>query len=63
MHFLPKVKLEAAREESMTEEAVEAIRGSARPNGKGAIGDGKIFIHELIDTIRIRTGETGREAL
>ncbi|MFA5631400.1 MAG: P-II family nitrogen regulator [Porticoccaceae bacterium] len=58
--FLPKVKLEVALPESMVDGAVEAILNSART---GKIGDGKIFISDLLEVIRIRTGETGDEAI
>ncbi len=63
MNFLPKLKVEVAVEESRADEVVKAISGAARTGEEGAIGDGKIFIYDLVDTIRIRTGETGREAL
>lgn len=58
--FLPKLKLEAAVREDMAEQVVEAIQKAA-VNGK--IGDGKIFVSSLEEVIRIRTGETGPEAL
>ena len=58
--FLPKVKIEAAIADDMAERAVEAIEGSART---GKIGDGKIFIYDLEQVVRIRTGETGKDAL
>ena len=58
--FLPKIKLEAAVQANLLDQAVEAIEKSART---GKIGDGKIFVHELENVIRIRTGETGAEAL
>ncbi|MEH6638988.1 MAG: P-II family nitrogen regulator [Porticoccaceae bacterium] len=58
--FLPKVKLEVALPDNMVEGAVEAILGAA---ATGKIGDGKIFISELQQVIRIRTGETGDEAV
>ncbi len=58
--FLPKIKLEAAVAEDQVDKVVEAIIGAART---GKIGDGKIFVSPLEQTIRIRTGETGREAL
>jgi nitrogen regulatory protein P-II 2 len=58
--FLPKVKLEAAVEDSMLDRAIEAIEASART---GKIGDGKIFVFDLQQVVRIRTGETGKEAL
>ncbi|MGB5211137.1 MAG: P-II family nitrogen regulator [Gammaproteobacteria bacterium] len=58
--FLPKVKLELAVEDDIVEQAIEAITNSART---GKIGDGKIFVTELQQVIRIRTGETGPEAV
>jgi len=58
--FLPKVKIEAAVADDLAERAVEAIESSART---GKIGDGKIFIYDLEQVIRIRTGETGNQAL
>jgi nitrogen regulatory protein PII len=58
--FLPKVKVEAAVSEDLLEQVIDAITKSANT---GKIGDGKIFVYSLEQTIRIRTGETGREAL
>jgi len=58
--FLPKVKIEAAVAASQIDAAIEAIEGSART---GKIGDGKIFVYDLEQVVRIRTGETGPEAL
>jgi len=58
--FLPKVKLEAAVADDILERALEAIEASAKT---GKIGDGKIFVYDLEQVIRIRTGETGKEAL
>lgn len=58
--FLPKVKLEMAVSDDMVDTAVEAISKSAQT---GKIGDGKIFIQELEQIIRIRTGETGSDAV
>ncbi len=58
--FLPKVKIEVALPESMVDGAVEAILNAART---GKIGYGKIFISDLQEVIRIRTGETGDEAI
>lgn len=58
--FLPKVKVEAAVEASQVELVIEAIENAART---GKIGDGKIFVTVLEQVVRIRTGETGREAL
>ena len=58
--FLPKVKVEIAVEDEIAERAIEAIESSART---GKIGDGKIFVYDLQQVVRIRTGETGKEAL
>jgi nitrogen regulatory protein P-II 2 len=58
--FLPKVKVEVAVDDSLVDQVIEAITGAART---GKIGDGKIFVFDLSDVIRIRTGETGPEAL
>ncbi|MFZ4535811.1 P-II family nitrogen regulator [Propionivibrio sp.] len=58
--FLPKVKVEAAIQDSILDQVIEAIEKSA---GTGKIGDGKIFVFDIEQVIRIRTGETGEEAL
>ena len=58
--FLPKVKLEAAVNDDLAERVIEVISKAANT---GKIGDGKIFVFELQEAIRIRTGETGPEAL
>ncbi|WP_373353256.1 P-II family nitrogen regulator [Pseudoroseicyclus sp. CXY001] len=58
--FLPKVKVEIVLSDSQVEAAVEAIIGAAKTD---KIGDGKIFISPVEEAIRIRTGETGEEAL
>jgi nitrogen regulatory protein P-II 1 len=58
--FLPKVKIEVVLPTEMVEAAVEAIQKSART---GRIGDGKIFIFDVAEAIRIRTGETGTDAV
>jgi nitrogen regulatory protein P-II 2 len=58
--FLPKVKLEVAVDDGMVDRVVEAITKSA---STGKIGDGKIFISPIEQVVRIRTGETGAEAL
>ncbi|PKO84479.1 MAG: transcriptional regulator [Betaproteobacteria bacterium HGW-Betaproteobacteria-11] len=58
--FLPKVKVEAAVRDDILEQVVEAIEKSAVT---GKIGDGKIFVFDVEQVIRIRTGETGEEAL
>ncbi len=58
--FLPKVKLEVAVGDALLERAIEAIENAART---GKIGDGKIFVYDLDQVVRIRTGETGNEAI
>jgi nitrogen regulatory protein P-II 2 len=58
--FLPKIKMEIAVAEDRKEETIDAIIAAART---GKIGDGKIFVTRLEETVRIRTGETGVEAL
>ena len=58
--FLPKVKLEAAVPDELVERATEAIEGAART---GKIGDGKVFVYNLEQVVRIRTGETGNAAI
>ena len=58
--FLPKVKIEIVVDDAQVERAVEAIQKAAHT---GKIGDGKIFVFDLLQVVRIRTGETGAEAL
>src|SRR6187402_1633880 len=58
--FLPKVKIEVVLNDDMLDKAVEAIRKAAQT---GRIGDGKIFVSNIEGAIRIRTGESGKEAL
>jgi nitrogen regulatory protein P-II 2 len=58
--FLPKVKVEVAIKSEMLEQAIEAIEKAANT---GKIGDGKVFVFDLEQVIRIRTGETGADAL
>ncbi|MFM6996596.1 MAG: P-II family nitrogen regulator, partial [Limnohabitans sp.] len=58
--FLPKVKVEAAVSDELVDRVIEAIEAGART---GKIGDGKIFVYDLEQVIRIRTGETGGAAL
>lgn len=58
--FLPKVKIEVILADELVDRAVEAIQGAART---GRIGDGKIFISNIEQAIRIRTGESGPDAL
>jgi nitrogen regulatory protein P-II 1 len=58
--FLPKVKIELVCSDDLVERAVEAIVNAART---GRIGDGKIFVTDVLDVVRIRTGERGEPAL
>ncbi|HCH32553.1 MAG TPA: P-II family nitrogen regulator [Oceanospirillaceae bacterium] len=58
--FLPKVKIEAAVDDELVDQVIEAISNSANT---GKIGDGKIFVVNLEQAMRIRTGETGPDAL
>jgi nitrogen regulatory protein P-II 2 len=58
--FLPKVKVEIAVDSDIAEKVIEAIRNAANT---GKIGDGKIFVTAIEQVVRIRTGETGAEAL
>ena len=58
--FLPKVKIEAAVDDAIVDRVIEAIEASART---GKIGVGKIFVSPLEQVVRIRTGETGKDAL
>jgi nitrogen regulatory protein PII len=60
IEFVPKIKIEIAVEDSRTEEVVDAIMASAKT---GKVGDGKIFVVELIQVVRIRTGERGSSAI
>ena len=58
--FLPKVKVEIAVDDEQVENTIEVIENAART---GKIGDGKIFVFDLEQVVRIRTGETGADAL
>ena len=58
--FMPKVKVEAAVDDAIVDRVIEAIESAART---GKIGDGKIFVSPLEQVLRIRTGETGKDAL
>ena len=58
--FLPKVKIEAAIDDAIVDRVIEAIESAART---GKIGDGKVFVSSLEQVVRIRTGETGKDAL
>ena len=58
--FLPKIKVEAIVDDKLVDQAVEAIQKMART---GKIGDGKIWVSKIDDVVRIRTGETGKDAI
>lgn len=58
--FLPKIKIEVVVADDQLSAAVEAITSAART---GRIGDGKIFVSEILDVVRIRTGESGAQAI
>ena len=60
IHYVPKVKIEAVVEDGLADKVVDAIREAASQN---KIGDGKIFVYDVNSAMRIRTGETGEEAL
>jgi nitrogen regulatory protein PII len=60
IEFIPKIKIEVVVEDNKTEKVVDAILRTAKT---GQVGDGKIFIYEVTDVIRIRTEESGQEAL
>ena len=60
VNFVPKVKLEIAVKEDIAEQAVEAIIQTSKT---GKIGDGKVFVYSLESAVRIRTGDTGTDAL
>ena len=58
--FLPKVKIEVVMDDALVDRAIEAIQQAAHT---GRIGDGKIFVSDVTEAIRIRTGERGSEAI
>ncbi len=60
VNFLPKVKIEVAVADKLEKQVIEAIQNSANT---GRIGDGKIFVYDLTSAVRIRTGESGNDAL
>lgn len=60
VNFLPKVRIEVVVPDSIVDQTVEAIQNAANT---GKIGDGKIFVYDVSSAVRIRTGETGDEAL
>ena len=61
--LIPKIKIEIAVNEAFVDITIDAILKSARTNGAGSVGDGKIFITPLDECIRIRTGERGGTAI
>jgi nitrogen regulatory protein P-II 1 len=61
--LIPKIKIEIAVNDTFVDITIDAILKSARTNGKGSVGDGKIFITPLEECIRIRTGERGGTAI
>jgi len=63
VNLIRKVQLQIAVEDSMVEKVIETIRSAARTGEEGAIGDGKIFVLEMPEVVRIRTGERGPTAL
>jgi len=58
--FIPKIKIDVVVEEALTDEVIAAIKDNA---GTGKIGDGKIFVMPISQAMRIRTGETGQDAV
>jgi len=60
IEFVPKIKIEVVIEDSKVEKIVDAILKTAKT---GQVGDGKIFIYNVEDVVRIRTGESGKDAL
>ena len=60
IEFVPKIKIEVIVEDSKVEKIIDAILKTAK---SGQVGDGKIFIYEVEDAVRIRTGESGKDAL
>lgn len=60
IHYVPKIKIEIAVKSDIADQAVETIKDAA---GQGKIGDGKIFVFDLENALRIRTGEAGEAAL
>lgn len=60
VHFLPKLKIEIAVDDALATRAIEIISSAAQT---GKIGDGKIFVFDLLEAVRVRTGEQGTDAL
>ncbi len=63
VEFLPKVKLEIVISDGDVDKTVQAIAKAARTNAAGAVGDGKIFVSDVKEVVRIRTGERGETAI
>lgn len=63
VEFVPKVRIQVAARDEIVKDVIEAIVGIAKTPPDGAIGDGKIFVFALDEVIRIRTGETGEDAV
>jgi nitrogen regulatory protein P-II 2 len=61
--FLPKIKLEVAVSDEKADEVINTITEAAKTGESGEIGDGKIFVYDLKETVRIRTGERGEGAV
>ncbi len=61
--LITKLRLQIAVNNDLVETPIDAILSSARTGAKGDIGDGKIFVTELVECVRIRTGERGSEAI
>lgn len=61
--LIPKVKIEVAVDDASVDKVVDAIAKAAKSGPEGKIGDGKIFVYSLEEVVRIRTGETGPQAL
>lgn len=63
VHFLPKVKIEIVVSKEMLEQVIDVICKNAKTSDEGEIGDGKIFVYDINDVIRIRTNERGEGAI
>lgn len=61
--FLPKIKIEIVINDEMLDKVIEVISKTAKTSEGGEIGDGKIFVYEIKDVVRIRTNERGKEAI
>ena len=63
VEFLPKIKLEMVVADADVDKIIQAIIKAAKSNGAGAVGDGKIFVSDVREVVRIRTGERGPSAI